>query len=144
MSPEPSPGTEALRRAEGLLDKRDLEGALEVVNQALRSDEQLGEAWVLAGLINRRLGQFNEALRCLTAAKNILPGDGEVLLNIGLTLERNGDLTAATAAFEDAVRALESLCDLKPKDEFLLTATVQNLKRLIKLASRPPPRPLTA
>ena len=30
------------------------------------------------------------------------------------------------------------------KDEFLLTATVQNLKRLIKRASRPPPRPITA
>ena len=30
------------------------------------------------------------------------------------------------------------------KDEFLLTATVQNLKRLIKRASRPPPGPITA
>jgi|TARA_Y100000294_G_scaffold127792_1_gene119409 transposase len=30
------------------------------------------------------------------------------------------------------------------KDEFLLTATVQNLKRLVKLVSRPPPRPLIA
>ena len=29
-------------------------------------------------------------------------------------------------------------------DEFLLTATVQNLKRLVKLTSRPPPRPITA
>jgi len=28
------------------------------------------------------------------------------------------------------------------KDEFLLTATVQNLKRLAKLVSRPPPRPI--
>ncbi len=30
------------------------------------------------------------------------------------------------------------------KDEFLLTATVQNLKRLIKFASIPPPRPMVA
>ena len=30
------------------------------------------------------------------------------------------------------------------KDEFLLTATVQNLKRLVKLVSRPPPRPMMA
>jgi len=30
------------------------------------------------------------------------------------------------------------------KDEFLLTATVQNLRRLIKLVSRPPPRPMMA
>ena len=29
-------------------------------------------------------------------------------------------------------------------DEFLLTATVQNLKRLAKLAAIPPPRPMTA
>ena len=30
------------------------------------------------------------------------------------------------------------------KDEFLLTATVQNLRRLAKLVSRPPPRPIMA
>ena len=30
------------------------------------------------------------------------------------------------------------------KDEFLLTATVQNLKRLVKLVSRPPPTPMMA
>jgi len=30
------------------------------------------------------------------------------------------------------------------KDEFLLTATVQNLRRLVKLVSRPPPRPMMA
>ena len=30
------------------------------------------------------------------------------------------------------------------KDEFLLTATVQNLKRLVKLVSRPPPKPMFA
>ena len=30
------------------------------------------------------------------------------------------------------------------KDEFLLTATVQNLKRLAKLAAIPPPQPLMA
>ena len=136
MSSEPSPGIEALRRAEGLLDNRDLEGALESVNQALRSDEQLGEAWVLAGLVNRRLGRFSEALRCLTAAKNILPGDGEVLLNIGLTHERTGDLAAATEAFDDAVRALESLCDLKPKDECLLNDLGVALRRLDSVRKR--------
>ena len=30
------------------------------------------------------------------------------------------------------------------KDEFLLIATVQNLKRLAKLAAIPPPQPITA
>jgi transposase len=30
------------------------------------------------------------------------------------------------------------------KDEFLLTATVQNLRRLVKLVSRPPPHPILA
>ncbi len=30
------------------------------------------------------------------------------------------------------------------RDEFLLTATVQNLRRLVKLVSRPPPRPVMA
>ena len=30
------------------------------------------------------------------------------------------------------------------KDEFLLTATVQNLKRLAKLAAIPPPQPVNA
>jgi len=35
---------------------------------------------------------------------------------------------------------LRGLCGAK--DEFLLTATVQNLKRLAKLVSRPPPKPI--
>ena len=30
------------------------------------------------------------------------------------------------------------------RDEFLLAATVQNLKRLVKLAAIPPPIPITA
>ncbi len=30
------------------------------------------------------------------------------------------------------------------RDEFLLTATVQNLKRLANLTARPPPRPMAA
>ncbi|MFT5539904.1 MAG: hypothetical protein ACI82H_001428, partial [Alphaproteobacteria bacterium] len=30
------------------------------------------------------------------------------------------------------------------RDEFLLTTTVQNLKHLAKLVSRPPPRAVTA
>ena len=30
------------------------------------------------------------------------------------------------------------------RDEFLLTATVQNLKRLAKHTARPPPRPMMA
>ncbi len=30
------------------------------------------------------------------------------------------------------------------KDEFLLTATVQNLKRLVNLTSKPPPRKIAA
>ncbi|PHS77365.1 MAG: hypothetical protein COB59_09365 [Rhodospirillaceae bacterium] len=37
---------------------------------------------------------------------------------------------------------LRGLCGAK--DEFLLTATVQNLKRLAKLVSKPPPKPMMA
>jgi transposase len=50
---------------------------------------------------------------------------GEVKRNLGLTRLRLRGLTGA-------------------RDEFLLTATVQNLKRLAKLAAIPPPRPIAA
>lgn len=50
---------------------------------------------------------------------------GEAKRTLGMTRLRLRGLTGAT-------------------DEFLLTATVQNLKRLAKLAAIPPPRPLTA
>ena len=50
---------------------------------------------------------------------------GEAKRNLGMTRLRLRGITGA-------------------KDEFLLTATVQNLKRLAKLVSRPPPRPIMA
>ena len=50
---------------------------------------------------------------------------GDVKWNLGLTRLRLRGLTGA-------------------HDEFLLTATVQNLKRLAKHVIRPPPRPLIA
>jgi len=50
---------------------------------------------------------------------------GDVKRNLALTRLRLRGLTGA-------------------KDEFLLTATVQNLKRLVKLAAIPPPRPMVA
>jgi hypothetical protein len=50
---------------------------------------------------------------------------GDLKHNLGLTRLRLRGLTGA-------------------KDEFLLAATVQNLKRLAKLASIPPPTPMTA
>ena len=50
---------------------------------------------------------------------------GDVKRNLALTRLRLRGLTGA-------------------KDEFLLTATVQNLIRLAKLAIRPPPRPMFA
>jgi len=50
---------------------------------------------------------------------------GEAKRNLGMTRLRLHGITGA-------------------KDEFLLTATVQNLKRLAKLVSRPPPRPIMA
>ncbi len=50
---------------------------------------------------------------------------GEVKHILGLTRLRLRGLTGA-------------------RDEFLLAATIQNLKRLAKLAPIPPPRPVTA
>ncbi len=50
---------------------------------------------------------------------------GDVKRNLGLTRLRLRGLTGA-------------------RDEFLLAATVQNLKRLVKLAAIPPPIPITA
>jgi len=50
---------------------------------------------------------------------------GEAKRNLGMTRLRLRGLSGA-------------------KDEFLLTATVQNLKRLAKLVSRPPPNPIMA
>ena len=50
---------------------------------------------------------------------------GDLKRNLGLTRLRLRGLTGA-------------------RDEFLLAATVQNLKRLVKLAAIPPPIPITA
>ncbi len=59
------------------------------------------------------------------ARKKIETLFGDAKRNLGLTRLRLRGLTGA-------------------KDEFLLAATVQNLKRLINLAAIPPPRPIAA
>ncbi len=59
------------------------------------------------------------------ARKKIETLFGDVKRNLGLTRLRLRGLSGA-------------------KDEFLLTATVQNLKRLAKLAAIPPPQPMIA
>ena len=59
------------------------------------------------------------------ARKKIETLFGDAKHNLGLTRLRLRGLTGA-------------------RDEFLLTATVQNLRRLAKLAAIPPPRPITA
>ena len=63
--------------------------------------------------------------RSRTRRKKIETLFGEVKHNLAFTRLRLRGLTGA-------------------KDEFLLTATVQNLKRLAKLAAIPPPAPITA
>ena len=64
-------------------------------------------------------------LRSGRARKKIETLFGDVKRNLGLTRLRLRGLSGA-------------------KDEFLLAATVQNLKRLAKLAAIPPPRPMIA
>ncbi len=58
------------------------------------------------------------------ARKKIETLFGDVKRNLGLTRLRLRGLSGA-------------------RDEFLLAATVQNLRRLAKLAAIPPPRPVT-
>ncbi len=64
-------------------------------------------------------------LRSARGRKKIETMFGDVKRNLGLTRLRLRGLSGA-------------------KDEFLLAATVQNLKRLAKLAAIPPPSPVTA
>jgi hypothetical protein len=63
--------------------------------------------------------------RSMRRRKRIETLFGEVKRNLAITRLRLRGLTGA-------------------KDEFLLTATVQNLKRLAKLAAIPPPQPMNA
>ena len=64
-------------------------------------------------------------LRSRRERKRIETLFGDLKRNLGLTRLRLRGLTGA-------------------RDEFLLAATVQNLKRLVKLAAIPPPIPITA
>jgi hypothetical protein len=73
----------------------------------------------------RSLAQTEAYGRSRNRRKRIETLFGDVKRNLGLTRLRLRGLTGA-------------------KDEFLLTATVQNLKRLAKLASIPPPQPMNA
>ncbi len=71
----------------------------------------------------RTLTETEDCDRSRKRRKKIETLFAEVKHNLGLTKLRLRSLTGA-------------------KDEFLLTATIQNLKRLAKLAAIPPPQPM--
>ncbi len=91
------------------LARRELPGALEHLEAALRLRPESWHVHYNLGVVKARLGRVDEAVRHYRAAAAANPGRARVHNNLGALLMLRGEDEAAAAAFRDALAVREDL-----------------------------------
>lgn len=102
-----------------LLEKKELEEAESMLRHAVRVRPDSAEAWINLGSLLCITGRNAEALDAHACAAHLAPQFPAALLQHALSLQRNGDLSAAEAR-------LHELCALAPED-FIAHETLANV-----------------
>jgi tetratricopeptide (TPR) repeat protein len=80
----------------------DTEGALDVIQSALKQNPADGQLFVIKGIVLSEANRFEEAERCFSRAVCLLPDDWEVHLNRGIFREQIGKFKQAIRSFQAA------------------------------------------
>ncbi|HKP59210.1 MAG TPA: CheR family methyltransferase [Polyangiales bacterium] len=95
-----APAEQQLQHARALADRAEVEGALRIIDQLLRDDPLLADAYLLRALLvapdDRR------AIEDLRRVIYLDPASLEAYIHLGFGLERIGDRRGAIAAFRNA------------------------------------------
>jgi len=86
---------------------------------------------------NLHIGQFDVALKSISAAETITPGNSSVLLMKGAILEQMGQIDGAIVAIEDALKDPMLSPDYRPKAE----GKLQQLYKMAAAAPKPQDTP---
>lgn len=91
-------------KAEALLNQNQLTEARQLCNQVCQADRTDAEAWVLLGLIERRLGHYGEAEQASRRATELRPAFAIAHQVLGTALHCQGRLAEAIACYRTAAR----------------------------------------
>ena len=83
---------------------REIEGALELYQQAVQADPNLSGAWRNLGALLRQRGQFAEARHCTEQALKLDATDGSLWGNYGNVLRDQGHLEESRKAFHEGLK----------------------------------------
>ncbi|WP_255953747.1 tetratricopeptide repeat protein [Streptomyces odontomachi] len=107
-APEPQPDPPHLRdwvgQARARLDRKDYEGALYELRQAVYHDDENGDAWQLLGWLHLKLGEPREALQEFLRALPHFPHEALIRAFIAHTHEQLGDSSTAASWYLAAAR----------------------------------------
>jgi tetratricopeptide (TPR) repeat protein len=94
---------DALKDAESLLQKQQYSQAEEKLQVLIAAQSENPQAWFDLGFAQSHLGKSAEAITSYKKATQLDPKWFEAQQNLGLTLAKSGDFTAAAAALKTAV-----------------------------------------
>ena len=87
--------------------KRDPEGGIDELKQAIKADPWYGPSYILLGLANMQLQRWSAAQLAFSEGSKVEPGNAQTYLGLGSALNEQHDFAAAQ-------KALEHSLDLNP------------------------------
>ena len=101
-----------LQQAYGHWQNQAMPDALNHIEQALAADASLVQAWVLKGMILRRLGRWNEAVAAYSQAISLDPQCTDAYNNLGNGYRERGDQEAAIDCYRNALAVNPNAAEL--------------------------------
>ncbi len=98
----------SLTRATFLLEDKQPDAAAEILEDLVREEPELADAWSLLGNVNLKRGRKRQALDSFRRALSLKPDNNFLMLNIVKTLAGSGEVDAAA---EENLRFLKSFPD---------------------------------
>ncbi|MGQ9693917.1 MAG: M48 family metalloprotease [Thermodesulfobacteriota bacterium] len=85
-----------------LVEEKELSRTATFFENWVKREPEEGEAYFGWGLVQKKIGALDRAIISLTKASTLLPQDGEVLRELGISFFLRGDLSAAEKNLEKA------------------------------------------
>lgn len=112
----------------------DLEKAVDFLARAVMADDSDAEAKALLGVAYSQKGLHTQATRALRTAVELQPHNPNFRFNLGVALERAGDMQGAALAYRDTLQLNKDHAQARAK----LQAMGPQAHALIASAARPP------